>query len=50
MNMPISSEANIKEPIQGMDYNAKVASMSKAAEAFSRDIAEAIKKMNRVCP
>jgi|WetSurSiteA1Bulk_404760.scaffolds.fasta_scaffold00453_5 uncharacterized protein len=36
-------ETNIREKIQGQDYNAKVAAMSKAIEGLSRDIAKAIK-------
>jgi uncharacterized lipoprotein YmbA len=36
-------EAKIKEPIDGQDYNAKVSAMSKAIEALSRNIADAIK-------
>jgi uncharacterized protein len=39
----ITLETNIREKIQGQDYNAKVAAMSKALEDLSRNIAKAIK-------
>lgn len=38
-----TSETLVKETIVGQDYNAKVSAMSKALEALSRDIADAIK-------